>query len=136
MKITGECHCGAIGYEAEIDPSKVGICHCCDCQSLSASAFRTVAIANADSFRLTKDAPSEYVKTAESGNKRIQAFCPECGSAIYSTNADGAPKAFNIRLGTSHQRESLSPKFQCWTRSALQWVPEISGTRKYYENPQ
>ncbi len=40
MKITGECHCGAVAYEAEIDPVKVGICHCADCQALSASAYR------------------------------------------------------------------------------------------------
>ena len=56
MKITGECHCGSIAYEAEIDPAKVGICHCADCQTLSASAYRTVAIASAESFKLTKNA--------------------------------------------------------------------------------
>ena len=28
MKIDGRCHCGYITYVAEIDPDKVGICHC------------------------------------------------------------------------------------------------------------
>ena len=136
MKITGECHCGAIGYEAEIDPEKIGICHCADCQSLSSSAFRTIAIGSAESFKLTKKAPKEYVKVAEGGNSRIQAFCPDCGSAIYATNAAGAPKAYNIRLGTSHQRDSLLPKFECWTRSSLGWLPELAQTTKYDKNPQ
>ena len=32
MKIDGGCHCGAITYEAEVDPEKTSICHCTDCQ--------------------------------------------------------------------------------------------------------
>ena len=27
MKVTGHCHCGKIGFEAEIDPAQVRICH-------------------------------------------------------------------------------------------------------------
>lgn len=136
MKISGECHCGAIAYEAEIDPAEVGICHCADCQTLSASAYRTIAIAPAETFKLTRSKPKEYVKVAQNGNRRVQAFCPDCGSAIYATNADGERKAYNIRLGTSHQRRDLPPKFECWTRSALPWVPENSGTKRFGENPQ
>jgi hypothetical protein len=33
MKIDGSCHCGCITYEAEIDPTKVMICHWTDCQT-------------------------------------------------------------------------------------------------------
>lgn len=44
MKIDGRCHCGYISYEAEINPETVVICHCTDCQTLSDSAFRTVAL--------------------------------------------------------------------------------------------
>jgi len=40
MKIDGACHCGEVKYEAEVDPEKVAICDCTDCQSLSGSAFR------------------------------------------------------------------------------------------------
>jgi hypothetical protein len=43
VKVDGRCHCGWISYEAEIDPEKVMICHCTDCQTLSGSAFRMVA---------------------------------------------------------------------------------------------
>ena len=43
MKIDGGCHCGYITYAAEIDPEKVGICHCTDCQTLSGTAFRVSA---------------------------------------------------------------------------------------------
>ena len=32
MKVGGQCHCGQIAYTAEVDPAKVTICHCVDCQ--------------------------------------------------------------------------------------------------------
>ena len=84
MKIDGACHCGQIRYEAEVDPAKVVICHCTDCQTLSGSAFRTVVPSEANSFRLLAGKPKVYVKTGESGNKREQTFCGDCGSPIYA----------------------------------------------------
>ena len=81
MKIDGRCHCGYIRYEAQIDPEKVMICHCTDCQTLSGSAFRTVALTREGTFKLLSGELKIYVKTGENGAKRPQSFCPECGSA-------------------------------------------------------
>ena len=82
MKIDGGCHCGNITYTAEVDPDKVGICHCTDCQTLTGTAFRVSVAATKEAFHITGQAKI-YVKTAESGAKRAQAFCPECGTPIY-----------------------------------------------------
>ena len=103
MKIDGGCHCGYITYSAEIDPEKVGICHCTDCQTLSGSAFRTSVPAARDAFSLSGGQLKIYVKTAESGAKRAQAFCPECGTPIYAAAATD-PQVFNIRVGTARTR--------------------------------
>lgn len=124
MKIDGGCHCGKITYQAEIDPRKVGICHCADCQTLSGSAFRTIAAVPEDKFTLHGEA-KVYVKTSESGNRRAQAFCPDCGSGIYATSMDDGPKIYNLRLGTVHQRDQLTPVFQYWTQSALPWLGDL-----------
>ncbi len=56
MKIDGRCHCGAITYEAEVDPAKVIICHCTDCQTLSGTVFRVNVPSEGDSFRLRSPA--------------------------------------------------------------------------------
>ena len=134
MKINGGCHCGAIAYEAELDPSRVGICHCADCQALSASAYRTIAVVDGDSFQLTGK-PREYVKVGDSGNRRVQAFCANCGSALYSTNADGEREVYNLRAGTIEQRRELVPQFECWRTSALDWLPELPSSTKFDKNP-
>jgi hypothetical protein len=130
MKIDGHCHCGCITYEAEVDPEKVDICHCTDCQTLSGSAFRTVVPAPEDKFKLLSGQPRIYVKTGESGAKRAQAFCPECGTPIYSTAVGDGPKFIGIRVGTVRQRNDLPPKTQYWFRSAQHWVTELSSLQK------
>ena len=111
MKIDGGCHCGYITYIAEIDPDSVGICHCTDCQTLSGSAFRTSVRAAKETFSLRSGQPKIYVKTAESGNKRAQAFCPEYGTPIYAADVTD-PQVFTIRVGTVRQRAELRPKSQ------------------------
>jgi hypothetical protein len=126
MKIDGACHCGAIAYEAEVDPGDVGICHCADCQTLAGTAFRTSVSAARENFRILSGEPAIYVKTAESGAKRVQAFCPRCGTPIYATAFDDPDAAYNIRTGTARQRDALVPKQQIWTRSAQRWIKDIA----------
>jgi len=125
MKIDGACHCGSITYKAEIDPNRVDICHCTDCQTLSGSAYRVTVPVAAEQFMLS-GMPTLYTKTAENGKKRFQAFCPKCGSAIFSSDAMDSPAVYNIRVGTVRQRNQLVPSVQIWCRSAQPWVNDLS----------
>lgn len=129
MQVDGSCHCGAIAFEAEIDPARVRICHCTDCQQLSGTAFRVVAPCEESDFRLLRGQPRIYVKIAQSGSRRQQAFCADCGSPIYATS-DEAPgsRRFGIRVGVLAQRRELDPRRQFWFRSALPWLPRLPGT--------
>jgi len=129
MRIEGGCHCAYITYEAVVDPDKVTLCHCTDCQTLSGSAFRAVVPAAKDDFKLRTGQPKIYVKTAASGAKRAQAFCPECGTPIYSA-AVVDPPTFSIRVGTIRQRAELRPSTQIWCRSALDWVMNLGSVSR------
>ena len=124
MKIDGGCHCGHIRYVAEIDPEQVAICHCTDCQTLTGTAFRVTVPAAKKAFELRTGQPKIYIKTAESGARRVQAFCPECGTPIYSSATDDA-QVYMIRVGTVRQRAELVPKTQYWCRSALDWAMDL-----------
>ena len=126
MHVDGSCHCGNIEYAAEIDPTRVVICHCSDCQNLSGSAFRVVAFTLEDRFTLKRGSPKTYVKVAESGRPRAQAFCADCGSALYATSVGEGPKVYGLRVGTIAQRAQLKPGRQVWRRSAQAWVGEIA----------
>src|SRR3954463_8829942 len=97
MHIEGSCHCGRITFSAEVDPAKAIACHCTDCQVLSGSPFRVVVPAPIETFIL-KGEPKRYLKVAESGNHRMQAFCPECATPLFATAPENATHVM-IRTG-------------------------------------
>ncbi len=129
MKIDGHCHCGRIAFEAEVDPETVGICHCTDCQTLTGSAFRANIPARAEQFRLLRGEPRVYFKTADSGARRAHAFCPDCGTPIYSA-APEDPPSYSLRVGTIRQRTAFKPRRQTWCQSALPWVMALEAVAK------
>ena len=103
----------------------ITIDHNTDCQTVSGSAFRTSVTAPEQDFKLLSGTPKTYVKTAESGARRAQVFCPECGTAIYTTSVGDGPKIFRIRVGSARQRHELVPKAQVWFRSSQPWLADI-----------
>src|SRR3954463_422072 len=118
MKIDGGCHCGYITYEAEVDPEKTTICHCTDCQHLSGSAFRTVVRVAGDTFKIIAGEPTIYVKTAESGARRVQGFRPMWNANLLDCRRRRA-EIVHHPCGTVRQRAALVPKVQIWTRLQL-----------------
>jgi hypothetical protein len=120
MKV--ECHCGAIAFEAQVEPGTTTVCHCTDCQTHSGSAFRANISAPAASFRLLRGEPRTYVKTAASGAKRLLAFCGNCGSPLYACAVE-KPPSYSLRTGVLQQRHALgTPQREIWTRRRLPWV--------------
>ena len=122
MKVTGRCHCGQISFEAEIDPAQVRICHCTDCQTLTGTAFRTTVPSLPSSFVLKSGTPKIYIKTAESGNTRVHAFCPECGTPIYAAAPGANLPSHGLRVGTLDRRAELRPTRQRLHSLELQHV--------------
>jgi hypothetical protein len=125
MKVDGQCLCGDLRYEADVDADTAHICHCTDCQTLSGSAFRVTVFVNDKSFRISSGKATTYIKVAASGRRRELGFCPRCGTSIYSRPADGEAGYFGLRVGSLRQRDVLVPKTQCWRRSAQRWTSSI-----------
>jgi len=126
MHIDGQCHCGAIAYEAEIDPMRASICHCTDCQALTGSPYRVTVLCSAEQVRLSRGQPKVYAKTGDRGATRFQHFCADCGSPLF-TSGEGGPLDFGIRWGSIRQRRALKPMRQIWCRSAAPWIDEVAG---------
>lgn len=126
MKVDGACLCGSITYEAEIDPDRVAICHCSDCQVNSGSAYGVVVHIADGRFRLLTGTLREFEKTAESGRVRHLSFCPTCGTRIHARTKDDPTAFFGLRVGTIRQRAQLTPRVQVWCGSALPWVSDLT----------
>ena len=127
MQVHGSCHCGAIEFEAAVDPARVTICHCTACQNLTGTAYRVTVAASAESFRLTRGSPKTYIKVADSGNKRAHMFCGECGSHLYAHAAVEKPERIGVRVGCLQERTALVPRKRIWCRSALAWSENLRG---------
>jgi hypothetical protein len=125
MEVDGSCLCGDVTWRAEVDPEKVGICHCTQCQTNGASAFQWAAMVPVDRFELLGGELRVYEKTAESGQRRALSFCPRCGTTIHGGDVDD-PDVYSLRVGNCNQREQLPPRFQVWCRSAMPWVEGLA----------
>ena len=135
MKVEGRCHCGAIAYEAEVEPGTINICHCEDCQMLTGTAFRANVQAPAHTFRILQGEPHRYIKTAGSGAKRAHAFCQTCGTPVYSCAPDN-PQTYSLRVGALKQRYQLGmPHRQIWTKRRLGWLSSLADVPGIEEQP-
>ena len=127
MRVEGSCHCGQVTYRAEIDPERVNLCNCTDCQMLTGSAFRISVPASREHFRLLSGQVKAYVKTADSGARRIHVFCVNCGTPVYPCANVEDPPSYSLRIGCLKQRDQLPPRKRVWCRSALGWAQNVSG---------
>jgi hypothetical protein len=124
LDVHGQCHCGAVHLTATVNPAKVFVCHCADCQVLTGSAFRVVVPAVPGSFQVV-GAVKEYARRAESGAVRLQAFCPDCGTPLFA-RSEAADGLATLRVGALAERDHLVPSAQLWQRSAQSWVDSLA----------
>ena len=135
MKIDGGCFCKHVTYKAEVNPERVFICHCTDCQTHSAAAYRIAVGIIGEQFYLLGGTLKDYQKISESGTIRALAFCPECGTNIYAKTVGEGSAFFALRVGTVRQRAQLIPKAQLWCQSEQGWVGDLSSIPKFDKQP-
>lgn len=128
MRIDGRCHCGAICFEAEVDPKRVVICHCTDCQTISGAPYRVNVPVALKNFHVRGE-PTPYRKVGDSGGLVVTNFCSVCGTSLFS-HKDGDPSYVFLRVGSVRQRASLWPKVQGFCHSAMPWAMDIREVAK------
>ena len=125
VEINGACQCGDISWQATIDPALVGVCHCTNRQNVSGSAFQFTTRVAREDYHLTRGELAAYVKVAERGNPRAVSFFGRCATVIHTGNTDDTG-LLSLRLGGCEQKHLLSPQFQIWCQSSMEWV-EVEG---------
>ena len=132
MKVDGQCHCGQIAYTAEVDPAKVIVCHCVDCQILSGAPY--IAFVKTGAFTLTYGQIHHYVKTAESGNKRLHGLCTTGSTRLYAATVE-EPRTYSLRIGPLKQRNELKPSRRHWCDSAQPWSVDLARIETVAKQP-
>lgn len=117
-ELTGGCRCGQVQLSVRGEPRRVGICHCTDCRQESGSAFTFYGIWPASAFE-------HHGETTESHGR---SFCPQCGSRLFSVNAEEA----EIKLGVLSQAPTpLVPRYELWVKRREPWLRPVDGAEQH-----
>jgi len=96
------------------------VCHCLSCQQRTGSAFGAQARFPRDRVALAGRA-TRYVRVADSGNRLLFHFCPECGSTVYYW-LENAPEVVAVPLGAFADPTFPAPKFSVYESRLHAWV--------------
>jgi hypothetical protein len=119
--IEGECQCGNVRYQVSKPYRFVAVCHCLDCQKLSAGAFSLSMILDADAFQISRGTLKTWERPAASGGTTQCHFCPECSNRIYHTNPK-MPQIVRLKPGTLDDTSILQPDYHTWVKRKQPWV--------------
>jgi len=122
---TASCRCGQLTATVVGEPVRVSVCHCLNCKKRSGSAFAVQARWPRERVTIAGQSKT-FVMVADSGNRGIHHFCPECGSDVFYENEGKFDGLVAIPLGTFEDPYFASPSFSVWEGRKCDWV-EIGG---------
>ena len=74
---------------------------------------------------ITQGKLAQYTFTLDSGDEKLCAFCPDCGSRIYHTGTDESD-ILSIKGGSLDVIHRINPVGHIWTYGALEWIKHES----------
>ncbi|MDA8708677.1 GFA family protein [Hellea sp.] len=116
-KLTGNCLCGAVSFEADGDIAMQANCHCTDCQQISGSPFATLVFLKEEDVNITGET-KRFEHSVDSGNKLAKDFCPTCGSQMFGYNL-GRPGMVALKAGSINEKENVQPQFNVYAGSKV-----------------
>ena len=133
--ITGSCQCGQVTYKLNAAPLKVFACHCTECQKLSTSPFSITAVVASKAIEF-EGKLNEWSRIADSGNRNIAKFCPDCGNRVYHSNPDDVTtvklKLKPVSLTNDHIFE---PTAHIWVSEKQSWYKIPDGVEVFEKQP-
>ena len=131
---TGTCQCGKVHYRVNKPPLVTVVCHCTDCQKVSAGAFSMTMFIKREDFEVLRGELAAFDRPADSGNVARCYFCPSCSNRIYHENPE-KPEMVRLKPGTLDNTNILRPDMHVWTRSKQDWVELPSDIPCYEQQP-
>ena len=129
MPITGGCACGAIRYEAAVEPVMMFNCHCRDCQHATGGACANAVIFPAEAFRFVRGTPRYHDSEASSGGQHRRGYCADCGSRLTGgQNPGGDSGIVGVTAGSLDDPTLFRPQMDIFAAHAQPWArmdPEL-----------
>ncbi len=119
-KYSGGCACGAIHYKTGSEPAVELHCQCRHCQQRSGTGHSSYLVfADRPVMKITGEAKTWRV-AGDSGQEKIHAFCPTCGTPVYLTFAAG-PDLIAVHAASLDDPGQFKPKLVTYTLRGHAW---------------
>lgn len=116
----GGCACGALRYEMRSEPVFQNHCQCLDCQKRSGTGHGSyLTFPEPADTTVTGEAKTWRI-TADSGNDKLYAFCPTCGTPVYVSFV-AAPNMTAIQAASLDEPSRYRPHAITYAGRALDW---------------
>jgi hypothetical protein len=124
----GGCLCGAVRYQAEVEPINERVCHCRLCQRAIGAAFNARLL-----FRIDDVAVDGPVAFASSSPELKRGFCAQCGSTLFSRRE--AAGIMGVTSGSLDDPSAFRPTMHIFVSSKQDWVALDDGLPQFPEGP-
>jgi hypothetical protein len=119
----GSCLCGAVRFEIDGDFERFYLCHCTYCQKDTGSAHAANLFSSSAKLRWV-DGEDQVTRFALPGTRHGKSFCARCGSALPSSQADGA--LLVVPAGSLDTPVPLTPHAHLFGSSRASWDHELA----------
>ena len=117
---TGGCACGAVRYETRHAPVFQNHCQCSDCRRRSGTGHGSwLTFPARAEMKITGEA-THWEVAGDSGNVKIHAFWPVCGTPVYLRFA-AAPDMIAVSAGSLDEPDRFAPQALTYGVRALAW---------------
>lgn len=99
---------------------RISVCHCLACQRRTGSAFGAQARFPKEKVR-TSGRSTEFSRIADSGNRIIFSFCPDCGATVHY-RLEQFPDLLAVPLGAFADPGFPAPRFSVYEARKHAWV--------------
>ncbi|HZX27544.1 MAG TPA: GFA family protein [Telluria sp.] len=117
---TGGCACGAIRYATPHAPIFQNHCQCRDCQRRSGTGHGSYLTFPARAEMAITGEAKHWEVRADSGNTKIHAFCPNCGTPVYLRFA-AMPDLIAVHAASLDEPARFAPQVLTYASLAQPW---------------
>jgi hypothetical protein len=114
--LTGTCNCGAVSFEVTEPLLGAAYCHCTRCQHRTGAGASPNGRTAPGSFQIVRG--EDRIRSWAPPDGAEKFFCGDCGSALFSRNAEGG---VGIRLGVLDRDPGIRPSAHQFTAYAASW---------------
>ena len=131
---TGGCACGAIRYETSSEPIVENHCQCRDCQKRSGTGHGSyLTFPQRADVTITGEAKNWRV-AGDSGNEKVHAFCPTCGTPVYLTFV-AMPELIAVHAASLDDPSQFNPQVVTYSIRGHAWDTIDPSLQKFERMP-